>query len=50
MYKVIFYIGNSKTVGFKWFKTFDEANNFSIKQPINSVIKIKYYDDKTDNI
>ena len=50
MYKVSFYIGNSKTVGFKWFKTFDEATNFSIKQPINSVIEIKHYDDKTDNI
>ncbi len=37
-------------VGFKEFPTFSEATDFSIKQPINSVIEIKYYDDKTNNI
>ena len=50
MYKVSFYIGNSQTVGFKWFKTFEEATDFSIKQPMESVIEIKHYDDKTNNI
>ena len=49
MYKVSYYIGNTAMVGFKWFKTFAEATNFSIKQPLNSVIEIKHYDDKTNN-
>ncbi len=50
MYKVTYYIGNSQMVGFKEFPTFSEATDFSIKQPINSVIEIKHYDDKTNNI
>ena len=50
MYKVAYYIGNSQMVGFKEFATFEEATNFSIKQPMNSVIEIKKYDDKIDNI
>jgi hypothetical protein len=37
-------------VGFKEFATFIEATDFSIKQPMNSVIEIKYHDDKNDNI
>jgi hypothetical protein len=27
-----------------------EATKFSIKQPINSIIEIKHYDTKTNNI
>ena len=50
MYKVAYYIGNSQMVGFKEFATFIEATDFSIKQPMNSVIEIKYHDDKNDNI
>jgi hypothetical protein len=37
-------------VGFKSFETLAEATDFSIKQPINSVIEIKHHDDKTNNI
>lgn len=37
-------------VGFEWFKTLKEATDFSIKQPKDSVIEMKYYDDKTNNI
>ena len=50
MYKVSYYIGNSQMVGSKEFPTFAEATDFSIKQPMNSVIEIKHYDDKTNNI
>jgi hypothetical protein len=50
MYKVTYYVGSSQMVGSKEFPTFTEATDFSIKQPINSVIEIKYYDDKNDNI
>lgn len=50
MYKVAYYIGGSQMVGFKEFATFAEATDFSIKQPIDSVIEIKHYDDKTNNI
>ncbi len=49
MYRVSYYmIGN--TVAFREFETFDEAIDFSNKQPINSVIEIKKYDNKTYNI
>ena len=50
MYKVAYCIGGSQMVGFKMFKTFEEATNFSIKQPKDSVIEIKHYDDKTNNV
>ena len=49
MYKVAYYIGNTPMVGFKSFDTFKEATDFSIKQPKDSVIEIKHYDDKTNN-
>ena len=49
MYKVVYYlVGNS--VASKEFDTFSEAVDFSNKLPINSVIEIKKYDYKTDNI
>jgi hypothetical protein len=32
------------------FPDLKEATDFSNKQPINSVIEIKYYDNKTNNI
>lgn len=32
------------------FETFSEAVEFANKQSVNSVIEIKYYDSKTNNI
>jgi hypothetical protein len=49
MYRVAYYMVGS-TVAFKEFDSFREAVDFSNKLPINSVIEIKHYDDKTDNI
>lgn len=49
MYRVAYYITGS-SVAFREFETFAEAIDFSNKQPINSVIEIKKYDDKVDNI
>ena len=49
MYRVAYYIGNTSMVGFKSFDSFQEATDFSIKQPKDSVIEIKHYDDKTNN-
>ena len=37
-------------VNSKNFSTLKEATEFSIKQPKDSIIEIKHYDDKTDNI
>jgi hypothetical protein len=48
MYKIAYYV-NSNTIEFKEFDTFKDAIDFSIKQPINSVIEIKHYDDKIEN-
>ena len=50
MYRVTYYFNNSNAVASKEFQSFKEATDFSIKQPINSIIEIKYYDDKTNNI
>jgi hypothetical protein len=49
MYRVAYYM-TGNTVAFREFETFDEAIDFSNKQPINSVIEIKKYDNKTYNI
>lgn len=49
MYRVSYYMNGSSAVAFKEFETFHEAMDFSIKQPINSIIEIKLYDDKTNN-
>jgi hypothetical protein len=46
MYKVSYYIGGGSQVAFKWFNTFTEATDFSIKQPRESIIEIKQYDSK----
>jgi hypothetical protein len=40
----------SSTVAFKEYETLGEAVDFSIKQPINSVIEIKQYDNKARDI
>lgn len=50
MYRVSYYMNGSVAVAFKEFQTFKEAVDFSIKQPPNSIIEIKHYDDKTNNI
>jgi hypothetical protein len=50
MYRVSYYINNSNAVAFKEFDDFREATEFSIKQPINSILEIKHYDIKTNNI
>ena len=50
MYRVTYYFNSSSAVASKEFKNFQEAIDFSIKQPINSIIEIKHYDDKTNNI
>ena len=50
MYRVTYYFNNSNAVVSREFETFTEATEFSIKQPINSIIEIKHYGDKTNNI
>ena len=50
MYRVTYYFNSSSAVASKEFESFTEATAFSIKQPLNSIIEIKYYDDKTNNI
>lgn len=42
-YKVSYYIGGGMTVGFKWFDTFSEASDFSMKVRTGDVIEIKWY-------
>jgi hypothetical protein len=50
MYKVIYTLsGSSNHVVSKWFKTLTEANEFANKQPIESVLEIKYYADSNNN-
>lgn len=48
MYKVIYYLASS-SVRYKGFETLTEATNFANKQPINSVIEIKYYENCSNN-
>ena len=50
MYRVCFYFGNSNTaVAAKEFETLHEATKFANEQPIETVLEIKYYDDKANN-
>ena len=46
MYRVAYYINGSVSVAFKEFATLADAIDFSNKQPINSILEIKLYDDK----
>ena len=50
MYRVCYYLNCSSSVAFKEFETLGEAVDFSIKQPINSVIEIKLHDYKARDI
>lgn len=43
-YKVSYYM-TGQTVAFKWFKTFAEASQFSMKVNTGDVIEIKRYED-----
>ena len=43
MHKVTYYMGGGNHVVFKWFDTLSEATQFGNKQPLNSVLEIKYY-------
>lgn len=43
-------MNGTSTVAFKDYETLGEAVDFSIKQPINSVIEIKQYDNKARDI
>ncbi len=47
MYKVSYYmVGN--TVAFKWFKTFEEATQFTVyKVKSGDVIEVKWYKDES---
>ena len=50
MYKVSYYLNNSSRVAFKWFQSFTDAVDFSIKQPRESILEIKLYDNEASNI
>jgi hypothetical protein len=48
MYKVVYLLGGGST-RFKSFDTLREATQFANKQPIESVLEIKYYDPNDKN-
>ena len=48
MYKVSYYLATS-AVRFKSFETLNEATAFANKQPLDSVIEIKQYEDSSNN-
>lgn len=50
MYKVVYYRAGSTTVDSKEFDTLTDAVQFSIKLPIESVLEIKHYDSKINNL
>lgn len=50
MYKVTYYMTGSQMVSSRSFPTFAEAVDYANKQPIESVIEIKKYDDTVNNI
>jgi hypothetical protein len=50
MYKVTHYVTGSSMVLAREFETLAEAVEFANRQQINSVIEIKKYDTKTNNI
>ena len=50
MYRVTYYFNSSSAVASKEFQSLQEATDFSIKQPINSILEIKHYDAKASNI
>ena len=42
-YKVSYYMGSGMRVAFKWFDTFNEASEFSLKVKTGDVIEVKWY-------
>jgi hypothetical protein len=42
-YKVSYYMGGGMRAAFKWFNTFHEASDFSMKVRTGDVIEIKWY-------
>jgi len=50
MYKVTYYRTGSTAVDFKEFDTLKDAVEFSNKLPIESVLEIKQYDSKINNL
>ncbi len=50
MYRVCYYLNGTTTVAFKDYETLGEAVDFSINQPINSVLEIKHYDPKARDL
>lgn len=46
-YKVTYYLTAGNDVGFRWFKTFNEASDFSLKVKTGDVIEIKWYKDES---
>jgi hypothetical protein len=50
MYRVSYYMNGSTGVSFREFETLGEAVDFSNKQPINSVLEIKLYDNEARNL
>ena len=50
MYRVYFYINGSTAVAAREFPNLKEATEFANKQPINSVLEIKQYDNKTSDL
>lgn len=50
MYKVTYYVTGGNMVSSRSFNTLAEATDFAIRQPRESVIEIKHYDDKTTNV
>jgi hypothetical protein len=49
MYKVIYYMTGSTRLSIRWFDTFAEATEFSIKLPPYSVLEVKKYDNKASD-
>jgi hypothetical protein len=50
MYQVLYYYGNSTaTIRKKDFSTLKEANDWAQIQPLQSIIEIKHYENRTNN-
>jgi hypothetical protein len=49
MYRVSYYMTGSNMASFRSFETLREATEFAIKQPNESIIEIKRYDNQASN-
>ena len=50
MYRVFYYINGSTIVAAREFPDLKEATEFANNQPIESVLEIKQYDNKTSDL